>query len=212
MWLYRLNHAMGPLLGAYWPIRLEGRIDVVPREGPLLVVTNHTSFLDPWFVGMAFPRHVRYLINRTWYDRSAVWRAVFDAFGTLPIEAADPDATTDAVCRALALGNVVGVFPEGRISDDGRMRPFRKGIARMAARSAAPVLPVGIHGAHDSLPRHRRWPRRIPVTVRVGEPVLFPGAPLDGVPSSRETRGFLDRLQEEVVRLSAPPTDSSFPP
>lgn len=201
MWLYRVNHALGPLIGLYWRLGLEGAVASIPRDGPLLLAANHSSYLDSWFLGMAFPRPVRYLITPKWYDRSPVWREVFRAFGTEPVQPEDPVATVTAVCALLARGEVVGIYPEGRISDDGSMRRFRSGIARIAARSGAPVMPVGIRGAHRSLPRHRLVPKPTRVRVHVGEPVRFPGAPLDD-PLPSALRAFQNDLHDRVARLA----------
>lgn len=173
MWLYRLNRALGPVVG----------------------------LVDPWFLGMAFPRPIRYLITRQWYERSRAWRAVFGALGTVPVRAEDPRATVDAVCGILARGEVVGVFPEGRISRDGRLQRFRPGLAWIAARSGAPVVPVGIRGSFRSLPRHRRVPRPVRVTVHVGHPLLYPGAPSQGCPAPDESLHFQDAVFREVRRL-----------
>lgn len=202
MWLYRINHALGPLIGLYWRLGLEGRIDLIPRRGPLVVAANHASFLDPWLIGMVFPRPVHYLITRKWYDKSPVWRAVFDAFGTEPVRLEDPQVTVRAVCDLLARGDVVGIFPEGSISHTGKLRRFRSGIARIAARSGAPVLPVGIRGGFESLPRHRIVPRPSRVRVRIGEPMTFPASPRADDPGADELRAFRDELFERIRGLS----------
>lgn len=201
MWLYRLNHALGPVIGAYFRLGLEGEVSSIPPDGGFLVVPNHSSFLDPWMVGMAFPRLVRWLITNEWYDRSATARFFFKSFGTVPVRPRDPAGTISAVCDALARGDAVGIFPEGGISPDGRIRRFRGGVARMAARSGVPVIPVGIRGAFECLPKHRRFPRFRRVTIVVGAPVRFPGGPLAADPTDDEISAFLATLRAEVARL-----------
>lgn len=174
MWLYRLNFDMlGWLCGRYWRLSLAGRPDAIPSRGPVLLTANHQSFGDPWFISMAFPRHVRYLITDTWYYRSKTWKALFDAYNGIPLDSADPGATIDRVCRCLDAGDVVGIFPEGRISHDGRLQSFRSGVARIASRTGAPVIALGIRGSHRSLPRNRRLPRPARVTIHVDPPVTY---------------------------------------
>jgi 1-acyl-sn-glycerol-3-phosphate acyltransferase len=202
MWLYRLNHALGPLIGLYWRLGLEGAVESIPRRGPLLLLSNHASFLDPWLIGMAFPRYIRYLITNRWYERSPLWKGVFRAFGTEPMQTGNPRATIEAVCRVLSRGEVTGIFPEGRISDDGRIQPFRAGATRIAALSGAPVLPLGIRGNYRSLPRHRRFPRPVRVRVHVGEPMVFPGSPTNGPPPRTESVAFQVELLREICRLA----------
>lgn len=205
MWLYRFNHVLGPVLGLYWRLGLQGRIESIPTRGPLIVAANHASYLDPWLIGMVFPRPVRYLITRQWYDRSNAWRAFFRAFGVEPIRMTSGAATVEAVCVLLDRGDVVGVFPEGRISQDGRVGRFRSGLAHIAARSGAPVLPVGIRGGYESLPRHARVPRPRRVTVHVGDVRRFDGAPIEGPPSPLAGREFLAKIRAEVCRLAGQP-------
>jgi 1-acyl-sn-glycerol-3-phosphate acyltransferase len=151
---------------------------------------------------MAFPRPVHYLITRKWYDKSPAWRALFEAFGTEPVRAEDPAATVRAVCDLLSRGAVVGIFPEGSISHTGHLRHFRSGIARIAARSGAPVLPVGIRGAFESMPRHRAVPRPSRVRIHVGEPLAFPGAPFPDDPGADAVRAFRDVVFERIRGLS----------
>jgi len=146
VWLYRLNHALGPVIGAYFRLGITGEVGSIPRTGAFLVVPNHSSFLDPWIGRNGVPRLIRWLIAREWYERSRTAHFLFRAFGTVPGPAGRPAGTVDAVCAALDRGDGVGVFPEGGVSADGRIRRFRGGIARMAARSGAPVIPVGVRG------------------------------------------------------------------
>lgn len=201
MWLYRFNKQLYPLGWVYWRLGLEGAKDAIPRQGPLILAPNHSSFFDPWFIGMAFPRPVRYLINHQWYYRSRAWQGLFRSFGTVPVKQRDPRGTIEVVCEHLGQGQVFGIFPEGKISGDGRVGKLQTGLARMAAMSAAPVMPVGVRGAFESLPRHRRVPRPSRVRVWLGEPIHFPGAPLDR-PDKEAIDAFNARLLTDILRLS----------
>ena len=205
MWLYRINQAIRPVVRHYWRLGLAGAKKSIPLDGPLLLASNHASYMDPWFLGMAFPRLIRYLIARDWYYKSPAWNAFFRAFATEPVrvnEAGATGATVEAVCRILARNEVVGIFPEGRVSRDGQIQRFRPGLARMAARSGAPVMPVGIRGSMESLPRHGRFPRPVRVTIHLGKPIIFPGSPYADPPPREETQTFLDRILNEVTRLA----------
>ena len=202
MWLYRVNQTLGPLIGLYWRLGLRGDLRGIPSEGPLLVASNHTSFLDPWFIGMAFPRPIRYLITSKWYYRGTGWNAVFRAFGTVPVRTGNPRATLQTVCRYLKHGDAFGIFPEGKISHDGSLGRFRSGLPRIAARSGAPVLPVGIRGAYRSYPRHARVPRPSPVKIHVGTVMHFEGSPTDTTPSAEAIRAFNQELRARIVALT----------
>jgi 1-acyl-sn-glycerol-3-phosphate acyltransferase len=202
MWLYHVTRASRPLFSLVWKMRLTGAVDAIPRTGPAIVVANHSSFVDPWFLGpFLFPRPVHFLITRQWYDKSAVSRFVFRSYGTIPMES-EPAKTLDAAVAALDTGRVVGIFPEGRISHDGNIQRFRTGVCYLAARSGVAVIPVGLRGAFESLPRDRRLPRRGRITLTLGEPMTFPGSPVQAVPPRNEVREFRDRLSTEVHRLA----------
>jgi len=199
-WLYHLTSALRPICWLYWRFRFLGA-EQVPKSGPALVVANHSSYLDPWYLCMLFPRKIRFLVTREWYFRSPAWEWYFSRHGTLPVQQT-PEATLQLVRELLAAGEVVGVFPEGRISFDGRMQKFRSGIAYMAARSGAPVIPIGIRGAYEGLPRTRRIPRPVRITLRVGAPLRFPDAPRAERPTMREIARFRNRVSRSVRELA----------
>jgi 1-acyl-sn-glycerol-3-phosphate acyltransferase len=201
-WLYHVTRASRPLFGLCWRMRLTGEVESIPRRGPAIVVANHSSFVDPWFLGpFLFPRRIRFLITRAWYDKSPVWNFVFRSYDTIPMERR-AGRTLRVARAALDAGDVVGIFPEGKISYDGRIQRFRSGACYLAARSGAPVIPVGIRGAFESLPRSRKLPKRGTVTLQVGRPRTFPGSPReDGLPKP-VLREFRDTLFAEVCRLA----------
>jgi len=201
-WLYHATRVSRPLFRVCWRMRLTGEVDSIPRKGPAIVAANHSSFVDPWIVGpFLFPRRIRFLITRLWYDKSPVWNFVFRSYDTIPMER-HAGATLEVARAALDAGDVVGIFPEGKISHDGRIQRFRSGICYLAARTGAPVIPVGIQGAFESLPRSQKMPKRGAVTVRVGFPICFPGAPRDDKIPKPTVREFRDRLFAEVCRLA----------
>lgn len=202
MWLYRANLAVSAPILWYWKARVFGD-DQVPSEGPLLVAANHASYLDPWVIGGLFPRRpVRFLINEPWFHRSWLWTRAFEGFAVIPAAADDPGETLRRVFESLGRGDVVGIFPEGRIARDGRIGAGRTGIARIAAASGVPVVPCGIRGAFDCLPHHRRFPHRHPIHLHIGRPVRFPGAPSTH-PERAELRAFVDGLMASIADLSA---------
>lgn len=198
MWLNRVTCAMRPFWRLYWDLRLVGDVRAIPHRGPLVVVANHTSYLDPWFVSILFPRGVHYLIDRNWYERSPFWNSFFRANGTVPVEPGDPDATLAAVRGMLGDGKVVGIFPEGGISADGTLQRFRGGAAWVAASSGVPVIPLGIRGAFDVFPRGLRWPRPGRVTIEVGPALRFP----NGEPDKRALAEFRKRMFSAVQALT----------
>lgn len=202
MWIYRLIKAAAPVIGSYWRLSTAGAVERFPDDGPVLVAANHSCFLDPWLVTMINHRDIHWLTTRKWYDRSPAWRHFFDAQGVLPVQADDPQATIEVMCGALSRGQIVGIFPEGRISYDGKLQRFRPGLSRVAARTGAPVVPVGIRGSFESLPRTRRLPRPSKITIHYGEPRYFPHAPVSGPPPRAASVAFQQLIFDDILRLS----------
>ncbi len=202
MWLYRTFTTLGPpLTSVYFRLGLDEPEAPTPASGPVVVVANHSSFLDPWFIAIAYPLEIRYLMTERWFYRSWLWERFFRGCGTVPVHVDDPAQTFDAACGVLARGENLGIFPEGKISQDGRMQRFRSGFARIAAHTGVPVVPLGIRGAFEALPRDRRLPKPRRVRIVAGTPRRFPGAPLtDPAPSALRT--FVGEIFEDVRRLA----------
>jgi len=97
VWLNRITCVLRPLWSLYRDVRLTGVVPSIAARGPLLVVANHSSCLDPWLVGFAIPRPIHSLVDRDWYDRSPFWKVFLRANGTVPVEPGDPQATLAAV-------------------------------------------------------------------------------------------------------------------
>jgi 1-acyl-sn-glycerol-3-phosphate acyltransferase len=172
-WLYK---ATATLAFSY---RSEGG-DHIPRRGPALLIANHESYIDPLLVGMATCRRLRYLARKTLF-RNRVLGGYLHSVGCVPVD--QQGVAKEGLKAALDLlhaGETVLVFPEGERTWTGAMQPLRPGIQLLIKRSEAPVIPVGVAGAYQVLPRTRRWPKLCPlvlpapcggVAVSVGRPL-----------------------------------------
>ena len=149
----------------------------LPETGGAVVVANHVSWLDPIIVPLALPRKPAFLaMEELW--RMPVIGLVMRIYGPLaiPLNRGAVDATAlKRSLRALEGGALLIIFPEGGITPNGRLRPFHRGAAMLAARARVPLVPVAIQGTADALPLGRILPRRRPVTVHVGTPIAPPG-------------------------------------
>ena len=166
-----------------WKVRAEG-VATIPRTGALIVAPTHESFLDPLLVGAYLPRGLRYMARRTLFvkttERGEKRRLLATAFARwacvieLDREGADRDALKKSL-DALARGDAVLVFPEGTRSLDGEVGEFRAGVALLALRSGAPVLPISIEGSRRVWPKGRSRPRfgAGPVRIAFGTPVKY---------------------------------------
>jgi 1-acyl-sn-glycerol-3-phosphate acyltransferase len=197
-WLYHLQYATRAVFQRAFRVRASGT-GHVPLEGPAIIASNHESFMDPWVIAMTSPREpIRFLINDPWYRRSPVWRFVFDAYGVIPAAANDPRESIRRISGSLARAELVGIFPEGRVSPDGRVGAFRRGIASIAASTGAPVVPCALRGTREASPPPRIVPRLRPVQVAYGAPLRF-----DGEATASKRLAFLAAIEAAVRELRA---------
>jgi 1-acyl-sn-glycerol-3-phosphate acyltransferase len=189
-----------PLVRIYLRLDTEGAERVPPR-GAALIAANHSSFLDPIVLGSACPRRIHFIVLQTMYDW---WRLRWFYWGmqTIPVRAeeGDPRAVKQALWR-LRRGDLVGIYPEGGRSDDGRLQPPKLGAALLAAASGAPVIPARIEGAWSCWRPGTKFPLPGRVRVRFGEPLVF-RQERDKRRDRAELERFSLRVMEAIARLS----------
>ncbi|MFN3965377.1 MAG: MFS transporter [Silanimonas lenta] len=172
---------------AMYRIEIRGVEEHVPDEGPALVVCNHVGYMDALLLAGAIPRPVRFVMYYKIYHLPVLnW--VFRVAGAIPIAGSKEDpALMEAAFRridaALAAGEIVGIFPEGSLTKDGEIAPFRPGVEKILAARPVPVVPMALRNLWGSMFSRRdsrlgrmRLPRRFraPIGIVAGEPV--PGA------------------------------------
>lgn len=147
----------------------------VPAAGPALLVSNHSSVLDPPLIGSASRRRLAFLAKAELF-RIPVFGALLRRLGARPLRRAGSDpAAMRAVLRVLEEGGALLVFPEGTRGPEGVLRPARAGAGMLAVVSGAPVVPVYVSGSGRAWPKGARFPRPARVTVAFGEPLRFEG-------------------------------------
>lgn len=168
----------------------------LPRRGPVIVVSNHLSLWDPVAVGVALPRRVYFMAKEELFRLPLVgW--VLKGLGAFPVRRGEGDlAAMRQAIRLLRQGKVVGIFPEGGRSRSGVLQPFQRGVAVLAAKTGAPVVPVALIGTNRIIGRGGFFH---PFCVRVGQPI-YPELAV-GQGSAAETEGFLTAVREAVAEL-----------
>jgi 1-acyl-sn-glycerol-3-phosphate acyltransferase len=202
--LYRfLKVILSPILRLLYRVGTEDK-DAFPKEGPVIVVANHMSFMDSLFVPLCVPRRMVFLAKAEYFESPATaW--LFKGLGMIPVKR-DVKEKTEAALQSgievLSEGGVLGLYPEGTRSPDGRLYRGRTGVARLAVRSKAPVVPVGIVGTRQVMPKDASFPRPWgKVRIKFGQPLTFERHHEDGE-DRFVLRTITDEIMYEIMSLS----------
>jgi 1-acyl-sn-glycerol-3-phosphate acyltransferase len=198
---------LGPFLRTFWRPWVEG-LDHVPDSGPAILASNHLSFLDSIFLPLVVPRRVTYLAKSDYFTESGVkgWfkRHFFRGVGQVPIDRSGGEASDAALrsgVRVLEHGRLLGIYPEGTRSPDGRLYRGKIGVAKMAVEASVPVIPIAMIGTREVQPPGRLMPKVRRVGIRIGRPLDFKR--YNGVESDRYVlRSITDEIMYEVMQLS----------
>jgi 1-acyl-sn-glycerol-3-phosphate acyltransferase len=174
-----ITAALAMTLG--WSLRTTGRQNI-PATGPALLVSNHQSFIDPLLVGLATPRQLCFLARKTLFkNRLLKWLLSMLNGVPLDLEGVGKEGIK-TILEQLQGGQAVVVFPEGERTADGAVQSLRPGIHLLLRRARATIIPIGIAGAFDAMPRSRRYPVLSPLFVAPSAACLAVavGKPLDG--------------------------------
>ncbi len=201
-----MKAVVSPVAKLIWRPTVVGR-DNVPRGGPVIVASNHLSFVDSVVIPICAPRPVKFLAKAEYFTgtgaKGVANRWWYTAIGSVPVDRESARAAQEALDAALAVlraGEAFGIYPEGTRSRDGRLYRGRTGVAWLALTSGAPVVPVALSGTQDIQPVGSSRPRIRPVTVRFGTPMTFTEQP--GVPSGRRRREVTDEIMAAIHALS----------
>ncbi|MEP6678906.1 MAG: MFS transporter, partial [Betaproteobacteria bacterium] len=187
------------LIHTFYRVRSEG-LDRIPAQGPCVVVCNHVSYVDAVVIAACVPRPIRFVMDHRIF-RVPVLSFIFRTMRTIPIASAKEDAAMKdrafaEVAKALAAGEVVGIFPEGSLTSTGEIDRFRPGVQQIVTTTPVPVIPMALSGlwgsffsrSHDGKALRRLRGLYLRIALVVGRPL----APAQATP---------ERLQDEVLAL-----------
>ena len=196
-WLgYHLSHIVGRLFFHFRVIHRERMI----QRGPAILAMNHQSYLDPPLAGTASDRAIYFLARRTLLNVPLLgW--LLPKLNVIPVDQEGVDrGAMKALIRVLKAGNAALVFPEGSRTLDGNLQPAEPGLGLVIAKTLAPVVPMRIFGAHKALPRGGGRLRFVPITVVIGEPIVFTSADL-GLPGKILYAQLSQRVMDAIAAL-----------
>ena len=193
---YHLSRLAGRLLFRFRVIHRERMI----QSGPVILAMNHQSYLDPPLAGSTCDRPIYFLTRRTLMDVPLLGR-VLPKLNVIPVNQEGVDRSAiKAVIRVLQAGNGVLVFPEGSRTLDGNLQPAEPGLGLIIAKTLAPVVPMRIFGAREALPRGGGRLRLVPITIVIGEPILFSAADLESL-GKHLYASLSDRVMKAISAL-----------
>lgn len=170
---------LGPLLRFVYRPWVEGA-EHIPREGPAIIAGNHLTVIDSLFMPLVIERRVMFLAKSEYFTEPGVrgWfkRLFFGGTGNVPIDRSGGKASEGALrtgMKILERGELLGIYPEGTRSPDGRLYRGRTGVARLALEAKVPVIPVAMLGTFEMQPPGRLIPRRGRPGARFGKPLDF---------------------------------------
>ena len=193
----------GPFMRMMYRPRAEG-IENIPGDGPVILASNHLSFIDSLFIPLLLARPVVFLGKSDYFEkRSTRW--FFKWLKVIPVKRENARASESALAAGVEVlrdGGVIGIYPEGTRSPDGRLYRGKTGVARLALEAACPVVPVVVFGTRDLQPPGRRRPK-LSGRVRIvyGAPLRFDR--YDGKERDRfALRSVTDEIMYEIMALS----------
>src|SRR6201992_1936445 len=180
MWYWLLKYiSRGPLLQLLGRPKVEG-LQYIPSSGPAILASNHLAVMDSFFLPLVVHRRITFLAKAEYFTGTGIkgWlsRWFFTAVGQVPIDRTDADSAQAALVtaqRVLGQGKLLGMYPEGTRSPDGRLYKGKTGLARLALETKVPVIPGAMIGTNQVHPPGTSMLGFEKVTVRFGKPMDF---------------------------------------
>lgn len=208
MWYWLFKYIfMGPLLSLLGRPKVQG-LEHVPATGPVILASNHLAVADSFFLPLVVRRRITFLAKSEYFTgkglkgRAMAW--FYTVAGQVPIDRADADSAQAALVtaeRILSSGKLLGMYPEGTRSPDGRLYKGKTGLARLALETGVPVIPVAMIGTDVVNPPGTKMWRFGRVEVRFGRPMDF--SRFEGLAGNRFIeRAVIDEVMYELMKLS----------
>jgi 1-acyl-sn-glycerol-3-phosphate acyltransferase len=184
-------------------------MDNIPTDRPAILASSHLSFSDSFFFPVIVPRKVTFLAKAEYFTtpglKGLLSKAFFAGVGQVPIDRSNSDASRAALetgLRVLGEGKLLGIYPEGTRSPDGRLYRGKTGVARLALESGAVVIPCAMINTDKIQPQGKRLPRLRPRPgVRIGKPLDF--SRYEGMSGDRLVeRSVTDEIMYALMQLS----------
>ena len=198
---------LGPLMRLFCRPTIEG-LENVPERGGAILASNHLAVVDSFFLPLLVPRRITFLAKREYFTepglRGFLKKQFFTGVGQVPVDRSGGSAARaamDTATRLLGEGKLLGIYPEGTRSPDGKLYKGKTGVARMSLEANVPVIPVAMVGTDRVNPIGSRMWRPRKVRIRIGEPMDF--SRYEGMAGDRFIeRSMTDEIMYNLMELS----------
>jgi 1-acyl-sn-glycerol-3-phosphate acyltransferase len=181
----------------------------VPRTGPLIVCPSHSGTLDPPMVPAFTPRADNWSMAKSEYFKGGIVEVLFRLYHAFPVvrHTADREALKRSF-DLLKAGQALIIYPEGTRVESGVLANPEPGAGFIAQKTGCPVVPVGLSGTRECLPKGAHWPRRVPVSITFGKPFVVASKRPDGTRVSHQEAA--DAIMVEIAELLPPEQRGAF--
>lgn len=208
MWYWLFKYVLiGPILVAMGRPTVEG-VENIPARGPMILASNHQAVLDSFYLPLKVQRRITFLAKSEYFTGSGIKGAFqkwfFTAVGQVPIDRTGADAAQDALnagARVIGKGKLLGIYPEGTRSPDGRLYKGKTGMARLALQTGVQVVPVAMIGTDKMNPIGSKMWKPAKITIKIGKPIDF--SRFEGMAGNRFVeRAVTDEVMYDLMLLS----------
>lgn len=161
-----------PIFKIFFKLKIEGGENILLSDGCILS-SNHCSILDPILLGLAIRRKI-YFLTKVELFKIPLFSYLIKKLGAIPVNRSKIDVSAYKKCNEILANNkILVIFPEGTRSEDGELKDIKSGVIRLSIRNNVPIIPVGISGTYNVLPKGKKFPKFYPIKVKFGKPIYF---------------------------------------
>ncbi len=201
-WYSLIKTVLGPFIRWVWIKKVEG-LKNIPEQKPCIIAANHSSYFDFLSLAAISKRRIYFLAAEKFF-KGKIWGPLVRLTGQIKVERKSKDKSQvyNLVLSAIKQGYIIGVFPEGTRSRNGEIHQVYGGIARFVLATRVPVVPVGISGAFEILPPHKKIPQiKKNIEIKIGQSMEF-GKYYDKEQSEKVLQDISDEIMLKIAELS----------
>jgi 1-acyl-sn-glycerol-3-phosphate acyltransferase len=199
MFYWILKILFSPFFRLIWIKKVEG-LENIPQKGNYIIAANHCSYFDFFSLVAIWPKRIYFLAGEVFFQKWW-WYPLVKFTSQIKVDRKDQDKEEvySKVFSILSQKKILGIFPEGTRSANGKIGQTFTGVAKFALKAKVPVIPVGITGTYEVLSRHDKFPKfRKNIVIKIGKPIYFDN--FYSKQSDKIFREFTDKIMEEICQ------------